>query len=87
MENPLHPYTKALMSAEPEPVPVHMRNKQRVILKGEIPSALAPPSGCRFHTRCPLAVAECTTREPDWREIEPGRFVACHFAGQPVPAI
>ena len=87
MVNPLHPYTKALMSAEPEPVPVHMRNKQRVILKGEIPSALAPPSGCRFHTRCPLAVAECTTREPDWREIEPGRFVACHFAGQPVPAI
>ena len=86
MEKPLHPYTKALMSAEPEPVPVHMRNKQRVILKGEIPSALAPPSGCRFHTRCPLAVAECTTREPDWREIEPGRFVACHFAGEPVPA-
>ena len=87
MENPLHPSPKALMAAEPEPVPVHMRNKQRVILKGEIPSALAPPSGCRFHTRCPLAVAECTTREPDWREIEPGRFVACHFAGQPVPAI
>ncbi len=86
MEKPLHPYTQALMSAEPEPVPVHMRNKQRVILKGEIPSALAPPSGCRFHTRCPLAVAECVAREPEWREIEPGRFVACHFAGQPVPA-
>src|SRR5262245_50995774 len=54
MATPLHPYTKALLSAEPEPMPAHLRNKQRTILKGEIPSPLAPPSGCRFHTRCPL---------------------------------
>ena len=86
MVKPLHPYTAALLSAEPEPVPVHLRNKQRVILKGEIPSALNPPSGCRFHTRCPLAVERCVKEEPAWREIEPNRFVACHFAGQPVPA-
>jgi oligopeptide/dipeptide ABC transporter ATP-binding protein len=80
MASPLHPYTKALLSAEPEPVPAGQRNRQRVILKGEIPSALTPPTGCRFHTRCPVAVPECAQREPEWREIAPGRFVACHFA-------
>ena len=62
-------------------MPAHLRNKQRIILKGEIPSPLAPPSGCRFHTRCPSRGAECAQREPEWREIAPGRFVACHFAG------
>jgi oligopeptide/dipeptide ABC transporter ATP-binding protein len=81
MDSPLHPYTKALLSAEPEPVPAKLRNKQRVILKGEIPSALAPPSGCRFHTRCPIAAPECAQRDPEWREVAPGRQVACHFAG------
>jgi peptide/nickel transport system ATP-binding protein/oligopeptide transport system ATP-binding protein len=83
MDLPLHPYTQALMSAEPEPVPARLRNKQRIILKGEIPSALDPPTGCRFHTRCPIAVAECSQREPEWREIAPDRFVACHFAQAP----
>jgi peptide/nickel transport system ATP-binding protein/oligopeptide transport system ATP-binding protein len=82
MAEPLHPYTQALLSAEPEPMPAHLRNKQRIILKGEIPSPLAPPTGCRFHTRCPLAVAECSAREPEWREIVPGHFAACHFAGK-----
>jgi len=80
MNEPLHPYTRALLSAEPEPVPAHLRLRQRIILKGEVPSAAAPPSGCRFHTRCPLAVAECAARAPDWRELAPGHFVACHFA-------
>jgi oligopeptide/dipeptide ABC transporter ATP-binding protein len=83
MALPLHPYTQALLSAEPEPAPAHLRNRHRIILKGEIPSALAPPSGCRFHTRCPLAAAECSEREPAWREIAPSHFVACHFAGLP----
>jgi oligopeptide/dipeptide ABC transporter ATP-binding protein len=82
MAAPQHPYTQALLSAEPEPIPAHLRTKERVILKGEIPSALAPPSGCRFHTRCPLAVAECSARVPEWRELSLGHFAACHFAGK-----
>jgi oligopeptide/dipeptide ABC transporter ATP-binding protein len=82
MAAPQHPYTQALLSAEPEPIPAHLRTKERVILKGEIPSALAPPSGCRFHTRCPLAMAECSARVPEWRELSPGHFAACHFAGK-----
>jgi peptide/nickel transport system ATP-binding protein/oligopeptide transport system ATP-binding protein len=86
MATPLHPYTQALLSAEPEPVPARLRNKQRIILKGEIPSALAPPPGCRFHTRCPVARPECAQREPEWRELAPGRFVACHFAEAPPAA-
>jgi len=86
MKAPLHPYSQALLSAEPEPVPAHLRNKQRIILKGEIPSPLSPPSGCRFHTRCPRAAPECAQREPEWRELAPGRFVACHFAEQALPA-
>jgi oligopeptide/dipeptide ABC transporter ATP-binding protein len=83
MTAPLHPYTKALLSAEPEPVPAHLRNRERIVLQGEVPSALDPPTGCRFHTRCPMAQAECTAREPAWRELAPGRFVACHFAETP----
>jgi oligopeptide/dipeptide ABC transporter ATP-binding protein len=85
MDAPLHPYTQALLSAEPEPKVPEAGTSKRIILKGEIPSPLAPPPGCRFHTRCPIAASECATREPQWREFSPGRFVACHFAGQSLP--
>ncbi len=80
-ERPLHPYTQALLSAEPVPLPSAMRTGKRVILQGEIPSPTNPPSGCRFRTRCPFAQAVCASDEPAWREAAPGRFVACHFAG------
>lgn len=80
MRSPLHPYTEALRSAEPEISVAANRSKQRVILEGEIPSALAPPSGCRFHTRCPRAEDRCRQEEPRQRDLVPGRSVACHFA-------
>ena len=86
MRAPLHPYTQALLSAEPEPKVPDDSGSRRVILKGEIPSPLAPPPGCRFHTRCPIAASKCATIEPPWQEFTPGRFVACHFAGTPLPA-
>jgi peptide/nickel transport system ATP-binding protein/oligopeptide transport system ATP-binding protein len=86
MHAPLHPYTQALLSAEPEPRVPDESGSKRIILKGEIPSPLAPPPGCRFHTRCPIAASKCATEEPAWQEFAPGRFVACHFAGTPLPA-
>jgi oligopeptide/dipeptide ABC transporter ATP-binding protein len=72
---PLHPYTKALMSAIPIPHPNVKR--ERTILKGDVPSPLNPPKGCRFHTRCPIAVEQCSQMEPEFREARPGHWTAC----------
>ncbi len=73
--NPLHPYTKALMSAIPIPDP--MLKRERTILKGDVPSPLNPPKGCRFHPRCPIAVEICSQQEPEFREATPDHWVAC----------
>jgi oligopeptide/dipeptide ABC transporter ATP-binding protein len=79
LEQPVHPYTLALRSAEPEVVPPGAQRRRRIPLQGEIPSPADPPSGCVFHTRCPFAVERCRDEVPAWREVSEGRFVACHL--------
>ena len=78
-DNPLHPYTQALLSAVPIPDPKKDRARRRTILTGDVPSPINPPSGCRFHPRCPLAVDRCSQEIPAWRQVSPGHWVACHL--------
>jgi len=83
-QRPHHPYTQALFAAVPVPDPSLARNYHRAALGGEVPSPINPPSGCRFHPRCPLAQAICLTDEPPLRRVESGHDVACHFAEESV---
>jgi len=78
-KNPQHPYTKALISAVPVPDPTRRGSRDRTVLGGEVPSPLNPPSGCTFHTRCPLAEARCKSESPQLRDLGEGHKAACHL--------
>ena len=86
--NPQHPYTASLLSAVPEPDPARERKRERIVLGGDVPSPVSPPSGCRFHSRCPIGpLADpgrtiCTTERPSLRQVAPGQYAACHFPGE-----
>ncbi|GGH84134.1 oligopeptide/dipeptide ABC transporter ATP-binding protein [Pullulanibacillus pueri] len=83
-ENPVHPYTQALLSAIPRTVP--NKERERIKLMGEIPSPTDPPKGCAFHTRCPIATELCSQSKPEWRAVGEGHYAACHYVGEELNA-
>ncbi len=83
-DQPLHPYTVSLISAVPVPDPDVEDTRRRIILGGDVPTPVNPPSGCVFHTRCPIARERCAAEVPQWREARPNHWIACHYPGEPI---